>query len=57
MLTISNKFYVVDGAELHYFLGMEIERNGKTGSVSIGHKHYIEDLLKDYGMQECKPSA
>ncbi|XP_017872869.1 PREDICTED: uncharacterized mitochondrial protein AtMg00810-like [Drosophila arizonae] len=36
---------------------MEIERDGKTGSLSIGHRQYIEDLLKDYGMQDCKPSA
>ncbi|XP_068142548.1 uncharacterized protein [Drosophila tropicalis] len=36
---------------------MEIERDGKTGNVSIGHKQYIEGLLHEYGMQDCKPNA
>jgi len=35
-LQITQEFDVVDGGELNHFLGMEIERNGETGSVTIG---------------------
>ncbi|XP_070132587.1 uncharacterized protein [Drosophila bipectinata] len=36
---------------------MGIERDGETGSVAIGHKQYIDGLLRDYGMEDCKPNA
>jgi len=36
---------------------MEIERNGEKGSVTIGHKQYIDGLLREYGMENCKPNA
>lgn len=39
---ISKEFDVVDGGQLKHFLGMEIEREGATGSVKIGSKQYIE---------------
>lgn len=32
---ISKEFDVVDGGQLKHFLGMEIEREGATGSVKI----------------------
>ncbi|XP_070133572.1 uncharacterized protein [Drosophila bipectinata] len=56
-LQIAQEFEVVDGGELKHFLGMEIERDGETGSVAIGHKQYIDGLLRDYGMEDCKPNA
>lgn len=54
---ISKEFDVVDGGSLKHFLGMEIERDGETGSVEIGHKQYIETLLNEYGMKDCKPNS
>jgi len=56
-LLIFKKFDVVDGGNLKQFLGMEIKREGETGSIKIGHKQYVEALLNDYGMQNYKPSS
>ena len=33
---------------------MEIERDGETGSITLGHTQYIRDLLDHYGMVNCK---
>ncbi len=54
---VSGAFDVVDGGVLKHFLGMEIERDGELGSIHIGHKQFIESLLNDYGMQNCKANA
>lgn len=51
---IELKFDVVDGGKLHYFLGMQFERHGETGDISVCQKKYIEDLLQEYGMAQCK---
>ncbi|XP_044315202.1 secreted RxLR effector protein 161-like [Drosophila rhopaloa] len=48
---ISKRYDVVDGGFLKHILGMEIDRDGE-----VGHKQYIEALLEDYGMQNCKAS-
>lgn len=42
---------------MKHFLGIEIERDGETGGIRIGHKQYIERLLNDYKMQNCKSNV
>lgn len=54
---VSGALDVVDGGVLKHFLGMEIERDGELGSIHIGHKQFIESLLNEYGMQNCKANA
>lgn len=52
---ISNEFEVVDGGKLEYFLGMEIQREGDTGAVTVCQQQYINNLLNQYGMDNCRP--
>uniref|UniRef100_A0A0A1WIR6 Retrovirus-related Pol polyprotein from transposon TNT 1-94 n=1 Tax=Zeugodacus cucurbitae TaxID=28588 RepID=A0A0A1WIR6_ZEUCU len=54
---ISSIFDVVDGGPLKYFLGLEIERKGETGAITICQKKYISDLLCQYKMLDCKAAV
>ena len=46
---LSRKFDTKDLGELSYFLGMKI------GSVWIGQRAYTENMLKNVGLEDCKP--
>jgi hypothetical protein len=37
-------------------LGIKIERDGSDG-YNISQQHYLEELLKELNMQDCKPST
>jgi hypothetical protein len=37
-------------------LGIKIERDG-SGGYNISQQHYLEELLKELNMQDCKPST
>ena len=52
---LSRKFDMKDMGRLHYFLGMTIVQNETEGYTWIGHPSYTENLLKKFGMQDCKP--
>ena len=46
---------VSDCCELSWFLGMKIDEN--DGSISISQEKYIKNLLEKFGMSDCKPRA
>lgn len=50
---ISNVFECIDKGPLNHFLGMEIEREGDLGAISLGHSQYIKDLLGTHGSENC----
>lgn len=52
---LSVRFLMKDLGELNHFLGLEVERNAK--GLFISQKKYAEDLLKKFGMQNCKSIA
>ena len=54
---LSNKFPVTDNGPLHHYLGIEIEREGETGAITICHSQYILEMLKEYGMENSKATA
>lgn len=54
---ISSKFKIVDQGPLNYFLGMEVERDGETGAITLCQKKYINEMLTEYNMQDCKPMS
>ena len=41
--------------EMNHFLGLEVERN--DSGVFLCQQKYAIDLLKKYGMLECKPTS
>lgn len=54
---IAERFKIVDGGEVKHFLGMEIERKDETGSIAVGSKQYIKNILHRYGMENCRAVA
>lgn len=36
-------------------LGVSIERDGLTGSLTLSQRRYASDILKKFGMSNCKP--
>ena len=50
---LSRKFEIKDIGKLHYFLGMTIKQTDEK--IWIGQPKYTENLLKKFGMQDCKP--
>ena len=40
--------------ELHHFLGMKVVQDQETGNVWIAQKLYLENILKTFGMENCK---
>ena len=41
--------------KLHYFLGMQVLQDQKTGDIRIGQPNYTENLLRKLNMQDSKP--
>lgn len=52
---ISKKFKLIVSGNVKYFLEMEIEREGNTGAVRIGHFQYIDRVLLEHGMGNSIP--
>ena len=50
-------FEVRKMGEAHFFLGMEIIRNRKAGTLKITQEKYIKGLLEKYDMLACKPKT
>ena len=50
---MKSKFEMSDLGEMQYFLGMQIKQT--TTRISIGQFKYVEDLLKRFNIQGCKP--
>ena len=52
---IANRFEVKDMGELHYFLGVKIAQDLKTGTTSwLGQPAYSENMLRQFNMQDAK---
>jgi hypothetical protein len=44
-----------DLGELHYYLGVEFERNREARIITMNKRSYIEEVLKRFDMEDCKP--
>ena len=38
-----------------YFLGIEVKRNTRLRQISLSQLHYIDNILKRFDMEPCKP--
>ena len=52
---LSQKFDIKDMGKLHFFLGMQVMQDKKTGDTWVGQPAYTENLLAKCGMQDSKP--
>ncbi|XP_048501643.1 uncharacterized mitochondrial protein AtMg00810-like [Beta vulgaris subsp. vulgaris] len=50
---LSSHFQMKDLGILRYFLGIEVDHC--NSGIFLSQKKYIQDLLKEYGMMNCKP--
>jgi hypothetical protein len=51
---LSQKFEM-DLGELHFFLGMEVEKNRDERLLRINQIKYLKEILKHFRMEDCKP--
>ena len=54
---LEKEFDMSDLGELHFFLGVQIERNRAARTLIMHQKSYIEDVVSCFGMEKCKPLA
>uniref|UniRef100_A0AAV1UE50 Reverse transcriptase Ty1/copia-type domain-containing protein n=1 Tax=Peronospora matthiolae TaxID=2874970 RepID=A0AAV1UE50_9STRA len=47
------RFEMTDSGKYAFVLGIELEDNG-NGSVTMCQRLYVEDVLKRFGMSDCK---
>ena len=52
---LKSEFEITDKGRISTFLGISIER--KEDSLHMSQTKYIEDLLADFGMSDCKPES
>jgi hypothetical protein len=52
---LSQKFEMKDLGELHFFFGMEVERNCNERLPCINQIKYLKEILKHFRMEDCKP--
>lgn len=52
---INNRFEMEDIGDCRFFLGMRIDRDRKAKTISLNQDKYIDAMLLEYGMEECRP--
>jgi hypothetical protein len=52
-IEISRRFNMKDLGELEYFLGIRVTRS--EGGITLSQDKYASDILKRFGMSECRP--
>ena len=53
---LQQAFPVKDLGPMEYCLGIKVSRNRIEGTLSISQKKTIEEILRKYEMEECKPT-
>ena len=48
-------FPITDLGPMTYFLGVEVKRNTSLGQISLSQSRYIDNILKRFNMEHCKP--
>ena len=52
---LKEEFELSDLGELKYCLGVEFERDREARTITMNQSKYIEEVLKRFNMEECKP--
>ncbi|KAL8157800.1 hypothetical protein AgCh_002492 [Apium graveolens] len=50
---MTNEFEMTDICQMSYFLGVKVKQNKED--IFMSQKKYAEQILKKFGMEECKP--
>uniref|UniRef100_A0A5S6QSI6 Reverse transcriptase Ty1/copia-type domain-containing protein n=1 Tax=Trichuris muris TaxID=70415 RepID=A0A5S6QSI6_TRIMR len=54
---LAKQFKLRDLGRINYALGVEFTQNEKEGTITMTQCSYIAELLKRFGMLDCKPAA
>jgi hypothetical protein len=54
---LRKRFEMKDLGEVHYCLGIQVERDRNKKRMRLHQSQYLTNLLKKFGMEECKPAA
>ncbi len=54
---LEKEYEMSDLGELHFCLGVEFVRDRATRSITMSQSKYVVDVLKRFGMEDCKPIA
>jgi hypothetical protein len=54
---LQEEFDIKDLGEVHFFLGVHIERDRAARTITLHQKNYIEEVLERFGMSDCKQIA
>jgi hypothetical protein len=52
---LEDEFEMSDLGGLHYCLGVEFERDRANRTITMSQSKYMEEVLKRFNMEECKP--
>ena len=55
MSFLYDRFHMKDLGVMKYFIGMEIQDGREPRTIQLHQKGYIEKMLQQYGMQDCRP--
>src|SRR5207302_1472558 len=54
---LSKQYQITDLGELKWFLGMEVQRDREKGIFTLSQCAYIERILAQFEMTDCKPRS
>ena len=54
---ISIKWRIEDLGEIHYILGIKVTRDRKSHTLTLSQEAYIDKMLNEYQMMDCKPNS
>ena len=52
---LCERFEMTDLGEIHYLLGMSINRDRESRTLTVSQPNYLDKVLKKFGMENCKP--
>ena len=52
---LSARFEMEDQGPIHYCSGMSVKCDNEAKFLSISQKAYLENVLQQFGMYDCKP--
>ena len=55
--TLNSHFHMTNLGLCCYWLGMSITRNRQQRVLRLGQRAYIEKIVRDFGLWECKTTA
>jgi hypothetical protein len=53
--SLSKRFHMSDLGPCSYYLGIQVIRDRATRTIRLSQKAYIEKILREFDMWECKP--